>query len=195
MKIGYVRVSSVLQNEQRQIEGLKGKGVEKYFIEKVSGKNLNRPQLMAMLEFAREGDTIYIHDLSRLARDTTDLLNIIGKLRSKNIGLVSNHENIDFSTAAGRLMVTVMAAISEFEKATLRERQMEGIAIAKAAGKYTGRKKIPKPTNWSEVISMYNCRQITAKKAQELLKLKPNVFYNFLKEDNISSRDRQMRYN
>lgn len=184
MKICYIRVSSVDQDISRQQYAMQGKGIEKYFIEKVSGKDMNRPQLNAMLEFAREGDVIYIHDLSRLARNTADLLTIIEKLEGKNISLVSNKESIDTSTATGRLMTTMIAAIYEFERAILRERQLEGIAIAKAAGgKYTGRQRIPKPDNWGEVISKFKCRLISAKKAQEQLNLKPNVFYNFLKEE------------
>lgn len=187
MKIGYVRVSTIEQNEHRQLEALNGKGIEKYFIEKVSGKDMNRPQLKAMLEFAREGDVIYIHDLSRLARNTADLLTIIEKLEKKGVRLVSNKENIDTSTATGRLMTTMIAAIYEFERAILRERQLEGISIAKKAGKYTGRKRIEKPANWDEVISKYNCRQLSAKKAQELLDLKPNVFYNFINQEKSKS--------
>ncbi|MDD4752922.1 MAG: recombinase family protein [Desulfitobacteriaceae bacterium] len=183
MKIGYVRVSTIEQNEQRQLEALKGKGIEKYFVEKVSGKDMNRPQLNSMLEFAREGDVIFIHDLSRLARNTADLLAIIEKLEEKGIRLVSNKEDIDTTTATGRLMITMLAAIYDFERSILKERQMEGISIARASGKYSGRQRIPKPANWDEVISKYNCRQLSAKKSMELLNLKPNVFYNFLKEE------------
>ncbi|NMA73260.1 MAG: recombinase family protein [Bacteroidales bacterium] len=183
MKIGYVRVSTIEQNETRQIEALKKWGIEKYFVEKASAKDMSRSQLQDMLEFSREGDIIYIHDLSRLARNVADLLAIIKELEEKNITLVSNKENIDTSTATGRLMVTMIGAIYEFERAILRERQLEGIAIAKAAGKYTGRKRIPKPDNWEEVIKQYNSRQITAKRAQQLLGLKKNTFYKFLKEE------------
>jgi DNA invertase Pin-like site-specific DNA recombinase len=175
MKIGYVRVSTIEQNETRQIEALKKWGIEKYFVEKASAKDMSRSQLQDMLEFSREGDIIYIHDLSRLARNVADLLAIIKELEEKNITLVSNKENIDTSTATGRLMVTMIGAIYEFERAILRERQLEGIAIAKAAGKYTGRKRIPKPDNWEEVIKQYNSRQITAKRAQQLLGLKKNT--------------------
>lgn len=192
MKIGYVRVSTIEQNEQRQTEALKGKGIEKFFVEKVSGKDLNRPQLQAMLEFARENDVIYVHDLSRLARNVADLLAIIKKLEEKHIALVSNKESIDTSTATGKLLIVMIAAINEFERDVLRERQLEGISIAKAAGKYTGRKKILKPANWDEVISLYSSRQISGKKAQRLLNLKPNVFYNFLKEDGKVMADNEL---
>lgn len=183
MNIGYVRVSSIDQNEGRQIDGLKEKNIDKFFIEKVSGKDMKRPQLQAMLDFAREGDVVYIHDLSRLARNVSDLLQIIKTLEDKKIGLVSNKENIDTSTPTGKLLIVMIAAINEFERDVLRERQAEGIAIAKSAGKYTGRKRVEKPSNWDEVIDQYLYRKLTAKEAQKKLGLKPNVFYNFLNED------------
>lgn len=140
MKIAYVRVSTVEQNEARQIESLERYGIEKWFTEKVSAKDPNRPQLQQMLEFAREGDTIYIHDFSRLARSTKDLLDITEQLQAKGIHLVSSKENIDTSTPTGKLMLTMIAAINEFERTNLLERQREGIAIAKRNGVYKGRK-------------------------------------------------------
>ncbi len=95
MNIAYVRVSTAEQNEQRQVNALQGYHIERWFMEKVSGKDTNRPQLQAMLDFAREGDTIYVHDFSRLARSTSDLLKIVELLQNKQIHLVSNKENID----------------------------------------------------------------------------------------------------
>lgn len=142
MNIGYVRVSTVEQNEQRQIEGLKNCNIEKWYTEKVSAKDTKRPKLQEMLEFAREGDTIYIHDFSRIARSTKDLLDIIDLLNSKGIHLVSNKENIDTSTPTGKLLVTMIGAINEFERQNMLERQKEGIAIAKREGKFKGRKEI-----------------------------------------------------
>lgn len=142
MKIAYVRVSTVEQNEARQIEALKKYGIDKWFTEKVSAKDTNRPQLQAMLEFAREGDTVYIHDFSRLARSTSDLLKMVELLQSKGVHLVSNKESIDTSTPTGKLMLTMLGAIYEFERTNLLERQREGVAIAKTQGKYKGRKEI-----------------------------------------------------
>ena len=134
--IGYVRVSTVEQNEQRQIEALEKHSIDKWFIEKVSGKDTNRPQFQAMLDYSREGDTIYIHDFSRLARSTADLLGIVDKLKAKGIHLVSNKENLDTNTPTGKLMLTMIAAINEFERSNMLERQREGIAIAVREGKY-----------------------------------------------------------
>ena len=104
MNIAYVRVSTVEQNEQRQTEGLKKYNIDKWFIEKVSGKNTNRPKLKEMLEFAREGDTIYIWDFSRLSRSVKDLLEIVEQLQDKKVHLVSVKENLDTSTPTGKLM-------------------------------------------------------------------------------------------
>lgn len=181
--IAYIRVSTLEQNTESQFEILKQYKIDKYFEEKISAKNTNRPKLMEMLDYVRNSDTVYVKDFSRLARSTKDLLEILEKLENKGVKLVSNKENLDTSTPAGKLMVTMLGAIYEFERANLLERQKDGIAVAKREGKYKGRKKISKPTNWQEVYSDWSCRKITAKKACELLKLKTNTFYNFVKEE------------
>ena len=140
MKVAYIRVSTEEQNEARQLEAMKDKGIEKYFTEKISAKDANRPQLQAMMDYIREGDTVYIHDFSRLARSTKDLLDIVEKIEKKGAYLISNKENIDTSTPTGKLLLTVIGAIAEFERQNLLERQREGIAIAKQEGKYKGGK-------------------------------------------------------
>ena len=140
MNIAYVRVSTVEQNEARQIEALEKHNIEKWYTEKISGKNTDRPELQAMLDFAREGDTIYIHDFSRLARSTKDLLEIVEMLNRKGVHLVSNKENVDTSTPTGKLMLTMIGAIAEFERVNMLDRQREGIAIAKRNGVYKGGK-------------------------------------------------------
>ena len=138
MRVAYVRVSTVEQNEARQLEALEKHNIEKWYIEKVSGKDTNRPKLQELLDFVREGDTVYIHDFSRLARSTKDLLEILEELTAKGVTLISNKENLDTSTATGKLMLTVIAAINEFERQNLLERQKEGIEIAKREGKFKG---------------------------------------------------------
>ena len=170
MKIAYVRVSTVEQNEARQIEALKKYDIEKWFTEKVSAKDTNRPQLKQMLEFAREGDTVYIHDFSRLARSTKDLLEIVETLQSKGIHLVSNKENIDTSTPTGKLMLTMIAAINEFERTNLLERQKEGIAIAKRNGIYKGRKPI-NPENFDTLYRDYLARKLNKVQLAKALKI------------------------
>ena len=161
MKVAYIRVSTVEQNEARQLEAMKDKKIEKYFTEKVSAKNTNRPQLQAMLDFVREGDTVYVHDFSRLARSTKDLLDITELLKEKKVTLISNKESVDTSTAQGKLMVTMLGAIYEFERANLLERQREGIAEAKKAGKYKGGqvKRIDNDT-FNKYYSQYKSREI-----------------------------------
>ena len=161
MNIGYVRVSTVEQNEARQLESLKGYDIDRWYTEKVSGKDLNRPELQKMLDFAREGDTIFIHDFSRISRSVKDLLSLIDLLEAKKVHLVSVKENLDTSTPAGRLMLTMIGAINEFERANLLERQAEGIAIAKAKGKYKGRKAIEINEAFIEGYNKYLARKLS----------------------------------
>lgn len=160
MNIAYVRVSTVEQNEARQIEALEKYDIGKWFVEKVSAKDTNRPRLQEMLEYTREGDTIYIHDFSRIARSTKDLLDIVEYLTSKGVHLVSNKENIDTSTPTGKLMLTMIGAINEFERTNLLERQREGIAIAVREGKYKGRKAVSVP-DFQVHYERYMTRQVT----------------------------------
>ena len=175
MKIAYVRVSTVEQNEARQIEGLKKYDIDKWFTEKVSAKDTNRPQLQNMIEFAREGDTIYIHDFSRIARSTKDLLEIVETLQRKGVHLVSNKENIDTSSPTGKLMLTMIGAINEFERQNLLERQREGIAIAKQQGKYKGKKAI-QIDNFAEYYNRYMSRELNkVQLAKELNITRPTL--------------------
>ena len=170
MNLAYIRVSTVEQNEARQIEGLRKYNIDKWFTEKISGKDTNRLELQNLLEFCREGDTIYIHDFSRLARSTKDLLDIVDILNRKKVHLVSNKENLDSSTPTGKLMLTVIAGIAEFERENLLERQREGIAEAKKRGVYKGRKEISIPDDkWNELYNQYMSRQLTKKKFAERL--------------------------
>lgn len=177
MKVAYIRVSTVEQHEARQMEAMKGFGIDKYFIEKKSGKDADRPQLQALLEFVREGDTVYIHSLDRLARSTKDLLAIVEQLQAKGVELHSNKESIDTSTPTGKLMLTMLGAIAEFERQNLLERQREGIAIAKEQGKYKGRKQA-RPEAWEEAYAKYRAREI--KSVSELAKVlgisRPTVY-------------------
>lgn len=181
--ISYIRVSTIEQNEERQVRAINEKvKIDKQFIEKASAKDTKRPQLKAMLDYAREGDAIYILDFSRLARSTKDLLELIDYFEKKNVKLISIKENLDTGTATGKLMLTMISAINQFERDNLLERQREGIAIAKEKGKYKGRKKIEYPASWEEIYSKYKTREITGTKAMELLGLKRNTFYSLKKE-------------
>lgn len=159
-RIAYIRVSTIDQNDARQREALKDYDIDKWFVEKASGKDVNRPQLQLMLDYIREDDIVYVSEFSRLGRTTADLLAIVRKIESTGAKFVSLKENFDTTTPAGRLMLTMMAAISEFEREMILERQREGIAIAKREGKYKGRKAVSIP-NIGEYYDKYMHRQGT----------------------------------
>lgn len=181
MQIAYIRVSSIDQNEQRQIEAMQRYNIEKWFIEKVSGKDTNRPKLKEMLDFARERDTIHIHDFSRLARSTKDLLDIVELLNSKGIILISNKENIDSSTPTGKLMLTMIGAINEFERTNLLEKQKEGITIAKREGKYKGRKAVSIP-DFDKHYQKYISREISKSELAKELNISRPTLDKLIKE-------------
>ena len=187
MRVAYVRASTVEQNESRQIEALEKHDIEKWFTEKVSGKDTNRPELQAMLDFVREGDTIYIHDFSRLARSTKDLLEIVDQLTAKGVHLVSNKENIDSSTPAGKLMLTMIGAIAEFERQNLLERQAEGIAIAKREGKFKGGqvKKINDQV-FAKYYADYKLRKINKTQLAAALEISRPTLDKLLKEKELA---------
>ena len=182
MKVAYIRVSTVEQNTARQEEAMKNLGIEKIFLEKVSGKNTKRPELNTMLDFIREGDVVYIESFSRLARSTEDLLNIVKTIQGKGASVVSLKENFDLSTPTGKLMLTMMGAISTFEREVMLERQREGIAIAKAEGKYKGRKKIEITPAFVEAYKKYMNRELTVtKRAKNNKTNRGKILLNFLK--------------
>jgi len=182
MKVGYVRVSTIEQNEGRQIKKMNEMNIEKIYIEKISAKDINsRIELLNMLDFVKEGDTIYVHDFSRLARSTKDLLYITEILEKKKVTLISFKENIDTSTPTGKLMLTLIGAINEFERTNLLERQKEGIFLAKELGKYKGRKPIPFPKNWKSIYKKWKNKEIKATIAMEILSLKKSTFYKLIK--------------
>ena len=156
--IAYIRVSTVEQNEARQKAALQKYSIDRWFIEKASGKDLNRPMLQEMLKYIREDDVVYVEEFSRLGRSTADLLATVRKIEDAGARFVSLKEQFDTTTPAGRLQMTMMAAIAEFERDMILERQREGIAIAKAVGKYKGRKEITVP-NIGEYYERYMSRQ------------------------------------
>lgn len=186
MNVAYVRVSTVDQNEARQLEALEKYNIDKWYTEKVSGKDKNRPKLKEMMEFVREGDTVYIHDFSRLARNTKDLLDIVEELKAKNVNLVSNKENLDTGTATGKLMLTVIGAINEFERACLLERQREGILIAKELKKFKGRKEVVIPDDvFEREYARYQTREINKGQLAEILKISRPKLDKILKEKKL----------
>lgn len=146
-QIGYIRVSTIDQNTERQLSGV---SLDKIFEDKASGKDANRPQLQACLEYCRDGDILYVHSIDRLARSLQDLIQLVKMLSQKGVTVKFLQENLTFTGTKTNdpiqmLMLQVMGACAEFERAQLRERQREGIAQAKAQGKHLGRRKILKP--------------------------------------------------
>lgn len=144
MRIGYVRVSSLDQNPDRQIEDLKAQQAEKIFMDKVSGKNTDRPELQRMLSFIREGDTLIVHSLDRLARNLADLLTMVQDLTCRGVSVIFLNERLSFEAGAdasptSKLMLSMIGAFVEFERSMIRRRQAEGIALAKERGVYKGR--------------------------------------------------------
>lgn len=140
-RIGYVRVSSFDQNPERQLEQVQ---VDKLFTDKASGKDTQRPQLDALLGFVREGDTVVVHSMDRLARNLDDLRRLVQSLTQRGVSIEFAKESLTFTgedSPMANLMLSVMGAFAEFERALIRERQREGIALAKQRGAYRGRKK------------------------------------------------------
>ena len=183
MKVAYIRVSTAEQNEARQLEAMKPHGIEKYFTEKVSAKDTNRPELQNMLSYVREGDVVYIHDFSRLARSVKDLLEIVELLNSKNVTLISNKEHIDTSTPTGKLMLTMIGAIAEFERQNMLDRQKEGIHLAKQAGKYKGRRPKSIDTDVFKVqYDRYMKREISKAELAKILKISRPTLDKVIKE-------------
>mgnify|MGYP000848150273 CR=1 FL=1 len=187
--VAYVRVSTVEQNQGRQVAALKPHQIDKWYIDKCSGKNTDRPQFQAMLDYIRDGDTVFVEDFSRLSRSVADLLHITADFQRRKIGLVSLKERLDSSTPQGRLMLTMIAAINEFERANILERQAEGIALAKQKGAYKGRKRIQKPDNWQDVYGRWKQREISGAQAMQELDLKRNTFYNFVRLENVAEAE------
>ena len=146
-KIGYVRVSSLDQNDARQLDGL---ALDKIFTDKASGKDVHRPQLQAMLSHVREGDHVYVHSMDRLSRSLKDLQEVVESLTARGVAVEFCKENLKFerpgnnsgghTAAYSKLLLQMLGAVGEFERALIRERQREGIAIAKTKGVYKGRK-------------------------------------------------------
>jgi Site-specific recombinases, DNA invertase Pin homologs len=180
-RIKYIRVSTDEQNTARQ-EADKSQ-YDKTFIDKASGKDTNRPQLKKMMEYVREGDTIVVDSYSRFARNTKDLLILVEKLNEKGVHFISLKEQIDTSTPQGKLMLTIFAGLATFEREQLLQRQAEGIAIAKEAGRYKGRAPINIDSRtFEKVYKEWKAKKLTAREAMGKLGLKPNTFYRRVQE-------------
>ena len=190
MKVSYIRVSTKEQNTERQRMILEKYGIEKEFEEKVSGKNADRPKLAELRNFVREGDIVFVCDLSRLARNLNDLLEITQEFQQKKVQLVSAKESIDTTTPTGRLIFHMIASICEFERDIIHERQAEGIAVAKAQGKNIGRPH--KKFNQELFLSLYKQYQqrlITITKIADELHISRATVYRLIGEQQNQSKE------
>lgn len=179
----YIRCSTAEQNETRQEEMAKEHHADRVFKDMVSAKNADREDLKRMLDFVREGDTVMTESISRIARNTRDLLNITEDLSKKGVEFVSLKENIDTTTPQGRFMLTVFGAMAELERESILQRQAEGIAIAKAAGKYKGRqpKKVDEK-RFKKAVEEWRSGSRTAVSVQKEFGITGTTFYRWVKE-------------
>lgn len=179
-RIGYIRVSSFDQNPERQLENTK---VAKTFTDKASGKDTDRPALEALLSFVREGDTVVVHSMDRLARNLDDLRRLVQKITKRGIRIEFVKENLIFTgedSPMANLMLSVMGAFAEFERALIRERQREGIALAKQRGAYRGRKKSLSPERVVELRSRADSGEQKTALAREF-GISRETLYQYLK--------------
>lgn len=181
MKIGYIRISTTDQNTARQEVLMKELGVEQVYIDRMSGKNTDRPELKRMMSFVRQGDAVIVESISRFARNTRDLLDLVEQLSAKQVEFVSKKESIDTTTPTGKFMLTVFGAVAELEREYILQRQREGIAVAKKNGAYKGRKPIVRP-EFENVVSIWKEGKITAVEAMKRLDMKASTFYRKVKE-------------
>lgn len=182
-RIGYIRVSSFDQNPERQLEKIE---IHKVFTDKASGKDIKRPQLDALLSFVREGDTLVVHSMDRLARNLDDLRRLVQKLTKIGVRIEFIKENLVFTgedSPMANLMLSVMGAFAEFERALILERQREGIALAKQRGAYRGRKKSLSPAQVADLRQRISVGEKKATLAREL-GLSRETIYQYLRTNN-----------
>lgn len=154
MRFGYQRVSTIDQNTERQLDGV---AVDRMYTDKASGKDANRPELERLLDNVRDGDTIVVHSMDRLARNLEDLRRVVRELTAKGVAVEFHKENLKFTgedSPMNTLLLSMLAAVAEFERSMILERQREGIAIAKAKGKYKGRKAVLSDEQAAELKAM-----------------------------------------
>lgn len=188
MKLFYARVSTAEQNENRQLKVAHDLGIEEeyIYIDKQSGKNAERKQLKALLQFCRKGDIVYCDSISRIARNTKDLLNIVEQLNQKQVEFVSMKENIDTTTPQGKFMLTIFGACAELERECILQNQAQGIALAKEQGKFKGRQ--PMKINETEFASMCAEWRQDKRTATSIMKhfgISPQTFYRWVKARNL----------
>lgn len=181
MKVGYIRVSTREQNTVRQDGLMKQLGVEKVYTDRLSGKNTDRPELRKMMDFVREGDSVIVESISRFARNTKDLLELIATLEAKGVQFISKKESVDTTSSTGKFMLAVFGAIAELEREYILDRQAEGIAIAKAEGRMKGRPK-KAVDNFESLYNDVKEGKLSATKAAKQLNISRSTWYRKARE-------------
>lgn len=182
--IGYIRVSTQQQNTGRQHMDLNNIGIviDKVFEEKKSGKNTERPALQSMLQYVREGDTVYVESFSRLARSTKDLLNIVDDLTKKGVQFVSLKENVDTSTPQGKFMLTVFAGLAQLERENILQRQREGIDLCLTAHRPYGRPSANISDTFATHYQQWKKGEIKAVDFMRIEQIPKSTFYKLVKK-------------
>ncbi|MGU8283502.1 recombinase family protein [Clostridium perfringens] len=190
MIFGYARVSTEEQNLNRQIDQLQAYGVEKIFEEKMTGTKKDRPQLNKMLEQLRKGDTIVIADLTRLSRSTKDLISLSEQLREMGVELISLKENIDTTTATGKMMFGMLAVLAQFERDLISERTKEGLKSARARGNKGGRPKKDKRAI-ENALMIYDDGKMPVSEICKLCGISKNTLYNYIRARNKAKEEKK----
>ena len=183
----YARVSAVDQNLDRQLSAACDRGIptSNVFTEKLSGKDTKRPELQRLMAVVRSGDAVVVESISRFARNTRDLLDLVEKLNAKGVEFVSLKENIDTTTPTGKFMLTVFGAVAELERGYTLQRQAEGIAAARARGVHMGRPALSPPENFMELAKLWECGELTTMALKQQTGLAENTLYRRLQEHHI----------
>lgn len=175
--VGYARVSTLDQKPELQLDALKAAGCQKLFTEKTSGAKVDRPQLLAALDYMRPGDTLVVWKLDRLARSMKQLIEIVGRLQEKGIGFRSLTEAIDTTTAAGELFFHIFGALAQFERSIIRERTGAGLKAALARGRKGGRRQRVKEEDIRAALALLRDPEISVRKAAEKLGISVSTLY------------------
>ena len=183
VKIGYARVSTQDQNLDRQLDNLRAAGCERIFNEKMTGTKSDRPELKTMLLTLRSGDVLVIDSFSRLSRSTKDLLDLVDKLTEMGVHLVSLKENLDTTTATGKMMLTMLSALSQFERDLIAERTIDGLKAARSRGRCGGRPTVGSEKDKKQALAMYHANAMSNKEIADRFGISPSTLARWIRAD------------